>query len=430
VITNDRQYKITKAAHDRLRDSLEEVDSTRAAKSRSDSTLVQAQHDALKSEFDVLAEQIREYEALKSGAVEHFNTDSLSELPSVLVKARIAKGMSQRALAEKLGLKEQQIQRYEATGYDAASLRRIIEVAEALGLHVTKHAHFEAITAHDQPQPSAEYEWSKFPLAEMYRRGWFHAFSGSLRDAMKAASNLLSAFLSIAGQPQQEALYRKHVRSGGTLNDYALLAWKCRILWRAQEHSVSEPFQKSKLTAEWIKSLVRLSGRPDGLSSAVKYLAEAGITLVVEPHLPQTYLDGAALMLKTVQPVIGMTLRYDRLDNFWFVLLHEIAHLVLHCKEATINTFFDDLDVPGDAIETQADQFASESLLPPDVWETSLARYLRTPEAISNLAKQLEISPAIIAGRIRKESENYIILNELVGIGDVRQQFSEVQYGR
>jgi HTH-type transcriptional regulator / antitoxin HigA len=429
VITNERQYKITKAALSRLRDSLDTVGLERTSRTRSSSILAQAQLDALKSEFEVLAEQIREYEALKSGTVEHFSTTSLNELPGLLVKARIAKGMSQRALAEKLGVKEQQIQRYEATEYDAASLRRIIEVADALGLQVTKQAWFPAVAEQGRTPLSAEYDWSKFPLAEMYRRGWFGVFQGSLHDAINAASDLLSTFLSIADQPTQQALYRKHVRSSGTLDDYALLAWKCRILWRAEEHAESARFEKSRLTGEWINGLVHLS-RESSLQPALTYLAHAGITLVVEPHLPQTYLDGATMMLTPRRGVIGMTLRYDRLDNFWFVLLHEIAHLVLHCEEATINTFFDDLDVPGDAVETEADQFAAESLLPGAAWETALARYLQTAETINNLGNQLGISPAIIAGRIRKESENYVILNELVGIGEVRRQFPEVKYGR
>jgi HTH-type transcriptional regulator/antitoxin HigA len=429
LITNERQYKITKTALARLRDSISDFDVDAAVKAIGNKAIAKAQLDALKSESEVLTEQLAEYEALRSGAIGDFRTDSLSELPNLLVKARIAKGMSQRQLAERLGLKEQQIQRYESEKYEAASLRRIIEVADALGLHVTKHARLEA-DATVKSQQDLSLNWARFPFAEMYRRGWFSGFKGSLHDATSAAGDLLANFLSIAGIAPQEALYRKHVRSNAVLDDYALLAWKCRVLWCAQKEDAPVPFVRSKLDGDWIRNLVHLTTKPDSPAQAAEYLKAAGIMLVIEPHLAQTYLDGAAVMLSSDRAVIGMTLRYDRLDNFWFVLLHELAHLILHCEETAKKTFFDDLDVPGDAVEKEADRFASESLLPEKVWETALARYMRTVDTINELARQLHISPAIIAGRIRNESENYVILNELVGIGKVRQQFPEVKYGR
>jgi HTH-type transcriptional regulator/antitoxin HigA len=264
----------------------------------------------------------------------------------------------------------------------------------------------------------------------MYRRGWFPGFQGSLHDATSAATDLLADFLSIAGTVSREALYRKHLRSSAVLDDYALLAWQCRILWRARDEEGDFHFSRSTLSSNWMSGLVRLSAKPKSPVLAVEYLRKAGITLVVEPHLPQTYLDGAALMLSPRRAVIGMTLRYDRLDNFWFVLLHEVAHLVLHSEELANKAFYDDLDVAGDALETQADEFAAEALLPDQVWETSLARYLRTVETVNELAHQIGISAAIIAGRIRKESENYIALSELVGIGEVRREFPEVTYGQ
>src|SRR6266446_5762131 len=127
MITNERQYKITKAALGKLNESIKGFDLERARAAIGNRKLAQARLDALESEREALSDQIKEYETLKSGAVEHFRTESLEEFPSILVRARIAKGMSQRQLAERLGVKEQQIQRYEAEKYATASLRRIIE---------------------------------------------------------------------------------------------------------------------------------------------------------------------------------------------------------------------------------------------------------------------------------------------------------------
>src|SRR5207248_7774208 len=80
--------------------------------------------------------QVHEYEQLRAGQLAVARVSSLSDLPNALVRARIAAGLSQRELAERLGMKEQQIQRYEADGYAGASLSRLREVMAALGVEL------------------------------------------------------------------------------------------------------------------------------------------------------------------------------------------------------------------------------------------------------------------------------------------------------
>lgn len=94
---------------------------------------VEAQAEALRSELD-------QYERLRSGAVSTFEASSLADLATLLVKARIARGWSQRRLAEAIGIAEQQVQRYEATEYRSASLARLREVAIALHLTISLKA--------------------------------------------------------------------------------------------------------------------------------------------------------------------------------------------------------------------------------------------------------------------------------------------------
>jgi ribosome-binding protein aMBF1 (putative translation factor) len=99
--------------------------------------LWQVQGDALSSQINDLQEELKEYEALTNRSPNQpaiLNLRSLSELPFALIKARIAAKLSQKALADRLGIKEQQIQRYEATEYASANLSRVIEISEALGL--------------------------------------------------------------------------------------------------------------------------------------------------------------------------------------------------------------------------------------------------------------------------------------------------------
>jgi len=147
MITNERQYRITKSQLSRLREAVEAFDLTESASRVGSDVLAKAELDALRSECDVLSEQIREYEALKSGEVTVLRAASLKELPSILIRGRVARGLSQRELAHLLGLKEQQIQRYESEEYASASLRRLADVANALRLDISEVAELEPCLA-------------------------------------------------------------------------------------------------------------------------------------------------------------------------------------------------------------------------------------------------------------------------------------------
>ena len=157
-----------------------------------------------------------------------------------------------------------------------------------------------------------------------------------------------------------------------------------------------------------------------------------GIILVVEPHLPKTRLDGAAMLDEDGTPVIGMTLRYDRIDNFWFTLMHELVHVQRHLAKQG-QAFVDALDAPStseDALETEANLVAAEAFIPRAIWKSSDAYRLKRADAVQQLADELVIHPAIIAGRIRRESGNYRILKDLVGQGDIRPLFGEVTWSK
>jgi HTH-type transcriptional regulator/antitoxin HigA len=433
MITNDRQYKISKTVLRQFQEAIQNFDLEEAkAEVGGDKVLAEAQLRALESEFEIVSEQIKEYEALRLGVVGRLVADSLSDLPLLLIKARIANGYSQRELAEKLGLKEQQIQRYEAEKYASASLRRLVEISDCLGLKISESARIEALK--DEKTASAKTSslildnLDKFPLKEMYRRGWFDDFYGSIRDAETNAKYLIEDFFKIIGGQPMKAFHKKKVRTGSALDEYSLFAWQCRILKLARDENIKTSFKKSRISKVWIQELAKLSAKDNSPRLAKEYLQSAGIALIVEPHLPQTYLDGAALLLSEEIPVIGMTLRFDRLDNFWFVLFHELAHLILHLDK-NHSEFFDDMDGKPDEIEKEADEFACEALIPNEIWETSIARYLRSEDSVNDLATQLKVSPALVAGRIRRESENYLMLNKLVGAGEVRNQFTEVKFG-
>lgn len=136
MIKNERQYRITKSQAEKFERALAQVSGEPTGDLASQPLLRKAQEDALRSQLADLRAQLEEYDALRSGQRSVLQLDSFEELPRALIQARIASGLTQKQLADRLGLKEQQIQQYEASEYASASLARVTEVIRALGLRV------------------------------------------------------------------------------------------------------------------------------------------------------------------------------------------------------------------------------------------------------------------------------------------------------
>ena len=267
-------------------------------------------------------------------------------------------------------------------------------------------------------------EWKRFPIAEMVKRRWFSNFQGALSEAKKRAEELIGAWVRPLGPSVlQPALLRQHVRAGSESDPYALAAWRIRVTLLAIEQKLPA-YHPGTITTEFLRELVFLSFLEEGPLLAREFLCKNGIHFIVEPHLPHTHLDGAAIRLPDGSPLVALTLRYDRLDNFWFTLCHELAHVALHFDGGETEAFFDDLDQAGlDAFEGDADGWATEGLIPADSWRnTDLGR---TPSEgkILSFARRHRIHPSIPAGRIRREKRDYKIFSKLVGNRLARKHF-------
>lgn len=144
MIKNERQYRITKAQAEKFTKAIQEV--AAVPKRGVHSVLHKAQRDALKSQLEDLQRELAEYESLRSGRRRTVALDSLDELPKMLIQARIAAGLSQEELAAKLRLKPQQIQRYEATDYQSASLERVNAIVRVLGVKLQHPAELRLLS--------------------------------------------------------------------------------------------------------------------------------------------------------------------------------------------------------------------------------------------------------------------------------------------
>ena len=278
-------------------------------------------------------------------------------------------------------------------------------------------------------QPLADLDWRRFPLRAMAKRGWIP----DVPDMATRAEELIGTLIQQAGgMPIASAgLYRKTdtLRANAKMDPYALKAWCWQVMATANRDHPHGDYTAGTVTPGFLTQVARLSWSKEGPKRAQEFLGSNGIPLVIVEHLPRTYLDGAALQLGDGRPVVALTLRYDRLDNFWFCLLHELAHVGRHMDNNDGHAFVDDLTLRSldagrqDPREAQADDWAEEALLPRMTWEASTAREHPTPMAVLDLAQALHVHPAIIAGRVRYERRNYRLLSQFVGTGEVRRQF-------
>ncbi len=419
MITNERQYRVTKAQADKFRQAIAVFDEKAALASGIDPLIVRAQLSALKSEHEELQRQILEYERIKSAHERTFRGTSLEQLGDVLIKARIAQQLSQKELAARLGMKEQQVQRYESERYQTASLYRLQEIGAALGIKCSIAVECEA-TAASQEKAGALDDLiaqcgREVSFKEMNERGWFRDFSDKSNDPQALMGALLHAGF---GESIAPMLNRVSESGASVANKCALRAWQARVLMKARD---AVPGLNRCLIwddATWVRSLVKLSLNQEGPLLAQEFLRRHGIILVIERHLSKTYLDGAAMLLEDDVPVIGLTLRLDRLDNFWFVLLHEMGHILLHKRRGLELGFFDENEEGGktsDTREEEADQFARTALISDEAWKSSMAKFVKTADEVRSLAKRFGVGVPIVAGRIRRERGNFTLFSELVG---------------
>jgi HTH-type transcriptional regulator/antitoxin HigA len=296
-------------------------------------------------------------------------------------------------------------------GTRALSINMIRRLSEGLGIS----AQVLIREPQQKPMESMDIDWLAFPLAKMRERGYFDGFNGNLQELKEYAAEHIGTFLSSvrSGFSLRPALLRTsaHLRSNQKETDaYALWAWQVRILQKAQAEPLSVKYEKDTVNLEWMKKLAQLSWSEKGPILAKEFLNRSGIHLVLEPHLPKTYLDGAVCLTAEGNPVIALTLRHDKLDNFWFTLMHELAHIALHVDGSNI-WFIDDLDSDSvEKIEQEADALAQQALISDDDINSLKSH---DPTDIKALAQQLSISPSIVAGRIRFESGNHRMFGTL-----------------
>ena len=380
--------------------------------------VIDAVRRSLSTEKLELSEMLAAYQRAKEGDFEPLRQKANGDLGEMLIVARISKGWSQKDLARKLGLREQAIQRYESERYRTISLAGYIRVARALSLSATADLQpcdrerwlpsFEVSTAEAQKV-----------LKHARAQGWLQGDNESDENGISQLIKHVAEHVEMHGTP---SLLRTGLNVKQHTEDWSLLCWKAQITRRAKVMIDRDKLRYRPLDVSWLKELVCLSRLDDGPVRARNLLHQHGIVLIAERNIPGMSVDGAAFLVDHI-PVIGLTLLRDSLDNFWFTLMHEVGHVILHYRTGLAAGFFDDVESPEiDEFEEEANRFASNMLIPEELWARSPARIAKAVDPIERFAEQLGISPAIVFGRIRLERKNYALFSDKIGRNKIRRQ--------
>lgn len=210
----------------------------------------------------------------------------------------------------------------------------------------------------------------------------------------------VTSLRNIPGLRRYQAAFRAGRRKR---SPEALAAW-LRIGEVKGQKTVCAPFDADKLE-KMLSELRSLTLQPPERFEPElhKRLAETGVALVLAPHLPKTYAHGATFWLGRDKVVLMLTLRGSWADIFWFSLFHELGHILLHLSKQEVILESDEVESANQAYEREADQFAADTLIPPDAYKSFVESGAYYRDKLESFASQAGIDAGIVVGRLQHD---------------------------
>ncbi len=244
------------------------------------------------------------------------------------------------------------------------------------------------------------------PVRDMQRRGWIKAKTDNVEDLEVE----LKRFFGVASldEPLVLSVNTRRTETADGLTP-AQTAWcvRARQLAAAQTVAVFESSRLNKLTDE----LRKLAAFPRDARKLPDVCARYGVRFVVVEPLPGAKIDGAAFWLDQRSPAIAVSARYDRIDAFWFTVMHECSHIrnldALSVDTEIVGTLPRIDNENEDEAERRANAEASAALIPPDELESFVRRVgpLYSKPRINQFANVLKIHPGVIVGQLQHRGE-------------------------
>ncbi len=338
------------------------------------------------------------------------------EPPGVLIKLELdARNWSQRDLAFILGQTEQQLNPL-LSGKRSITPDMARLLGDAFGTSPQFFLNLQNIydlQNAKEPDPAVKTRaglQSHFPVRDMIRRGWIKDGEASLLQLQ------MNRFFEMANDDAFGEVAFAAKRTHYDETPPHQLAWVFRVRQLARQIKVS-PYSPEKLVA-LLPKLRGLMIDPEAVSSVPKLLADCGVRLVVVEVLPNAKIDGVCTWLDEDSPVIGLSTLYDRLDNFWFVLRHEIEHVLRGHGKLSIgivdNLTGDGAEATEDEEEQVANAAAADFCIPSAKMASFYARkypYFSERDVVG-FAALMAVHPAIVVGQLQRRLKRYDYLRK------------------
>ena len=330
-----------------------------------------------------------------------------------------ARGWSQRTLALVLQKDESTVNKIVA-GKGTVTTETALALEDVFGVNAEKFLELQRkydlavarITSKpDRGRAARATLFGDLPIAAMCKRGWINADDPQDIGAVEQG---LKKFFSVKNLSEVEILphaAKKTVVNSDTTPSQ--MAWLYRVKAITSELLVPRYSQQALEVA--IVRLRPLMSAPESARHVPRILAEAGVRFAIVESLPTAKIDGVCFWLDETSPVIALSVRFDRIDNFWFVLRHELEHVRLgHGKDAIIldaELEGSKRDATGDIPEEErlANQAAQEFNVPSDKMDAFILRKapLFSERDLIGFAKLLKVHPGIIAGQLQHKTGRY-----------------------
>jgi HTH-type transcriptional regulator / antitoxin HigA len=266
--------------------------------------------------------------------------------------------------------------------------------------------------------------YERMPVNDMIKKGWLPTYKSikELEQHVLAFWNWKKLDFSVLDE-QLPCLTKKSEAYNQFNASYALTWYQ--MARNVGKERKADTYNKQKLTKLY-DNLHEYTVEPDGINKFLSDLYACGVIFFIIPHLLKTYLDGAAFLLDKT-PVIVYTARFKRIDNFWFTVAHEIAHVLKHLSKETPFVLDDLKDGDRNQMEDEANQLASEKLKHSEIVDY-LNPYLKYLSAskVEECAAEYGIHPSIIVGKLAHDDiisyRNQALYNENV-LGLINEKY-------
>ncbi|MFA5597602.1 MAG: ImmA/IrrE family metallo-endopeptidase [Pusillimonas sp.] len=330
-------------------------------------------------------------------------------------------GWSQKDLAEILNISEKHISQILSNSVPISSnMARLLSSTFKqspefwINLDAQYRRNFEFENQFDETAVRAEI-FKSMPIRDMQKKGWLPKKKEDLFAAVKEFWEITELDFSFLKE-RANACFRKSEAFSSKFNAFFAQTWLRKVETEAKKQKNVPKYSKTKLK-KLADEMARYSTLENGIPDFIEELKKTGVVFLLIPHLEKTFTDGAASWVNTTNPVIALTGRYKRNDNFWFTLAHEIGHVLLHEKTIKTSAFIDSIDNPDlldrTSEEEEANDFAGRVLKHEEICRYFVALGRISGLRVEECARKLEIHPGVIVGFLQHEKKlSYRNLND------------------